>query len=226
MAEGNFGRCGRAESTSWTSRLQPNLRASKRFARRGFRFGGAVSWPAGGCDGIPTGCRVANEPGAGAAGGLGFGLCSFLGARLVPGFGLFAEHTGLKARLAEADLVLTGEGSIDKSTLMGKGVGELAALCRGAKIPCLGLAGAVNDRAAVAQLFTRTYAMSPDLTDRATAMANNAAWLARLATHAADRLGRSKFVAFRSTSSLKTHLGVNQTRAREQTNLRRTLSTQ
>ena len=132
-----------------------------------------------------SGCRVANEPGAGAAGGLGFGLCSFLGARLVPGFGLFAEHTGLKSRLAEADLVLTGEGSIDKSTLMGKGVGELAALCRRAKIPCLGLGGAVNDRAAVAQLFTRTYAMSPDLTDRATAMANNAEWLARLATRAA-----------------------------------------
>jgi glycerate kinase len=134
-----------------------------------------------------SGCRVANEPGAGAAGGLGFGLCSFVGARLVPGFGLFAEHTGLKARLAEADLVLTGEGSIDKSTLMGKGVGELAALCRGAKIPCLGLAGAVNDRAAVAQLFTRAYAMSPDLTDRATAMANNAEWLARLASHAASQ---------------------------------------
>ena len=132
-----------------------------------------------------SGCRVANEPGAGAAGGLGFGLRSFLGARLVPGFGLFAEHTGLKARLAEADLVLTGEGSIDKSTLMGKGVGELAALCRGAKIPCLGLAGAVNDRAAAAQFFTRTHAMSPDLTDRATAMANNAEWLARLASHAA-----------------------------------------
>ena len=132
-----------------------------------------------------SGCRVATEPGAGAAGGLGFGLCSFLGARLVPGFGLFAEYSGLKARLAEADLVLTGEGSIDKSTLMGKGVGELAALCRRASIPCLGLAGAVNDRAAVAQIFARTYAMSPDLTDRATAMANNAEWLARLASHAA-----------------------------------------
>ena len=132
-----------------------------------------------------SGGRVANEPGAGAAGGLGFGLCSFLGARLVPGFGLFAEHTGLKARLAEADLVITGEGSIDKSTLMGKGVGELALLCREAKKPCLGLGGAVNDRTAVAQLFTRTYAMSPDLTDRATAMANNAEWLARVASRAA-----------------------------------------
>ena len=134
-----------------------------------------------------SGCRIANQPGAGAAGGLGFGLCSFLGARLVPGFGLFAEYTGLKARLAEADLVVTGEGSIDKSTFMGKGVGALAALCREAKKPCLGLGGAVNDRAATAQFFTRTYAMSPDLTDRATAMANNAEWLARLASRAASQ---------------------------------------
>jgi glycerate kinase len=70
---------------------------------------------------------------------------------------------------------------------MGKGVGELAALCQRAKIPCLGLAGAVNDRAAAAQFFTGTYAMSPDLTDRATAMANNAEWLARLAAHAASQ---------------------------------------
>ncbi len=132
-----------------------------------------------------SGCRIASEPGAGAAGGLGFGLRSFLGARLVPGFGLFAEHTGLKARLAEADLVVTGEGSIDNSTFMGKGVGALAALCREAKKPCVGLGGAVNDRAAAAQFFTQTYAMSPDLTDRATAMANNAEWLARLAAHAA-----------------------------------------
>ena len=103
----------------------------------------------------------------------------------MPGFGLFAEHSGLQDRLSAADLVVTGEGSIDKSTLMGKGVGELAALCREAKIPCMGLGGAVNDRAAAAQFFTKTYAMSPDLTDRATAMANNAVWLARLASHAA-----------------------------------------
>jgi hypothetical protein len=53
--------------------------------------------------------------------------------------------------------------------------------------PCLGLGGTVNDREATAQVFTRTYAMSPDLTDRATAMANNAEWLARLATHAASQ---------------------------------------
>ena len=130
-------------------------------------------------------CSAANEPGAGAAGGLGFGLRSFLGARLAPGFGLFADYTGLKERLSGADLVVTGEGAIDGSTFMGKGVGELAALCRQTKRPCLGLGGAVLDRAAAARFFTRAYALTPDLTDRETALANAGEWLARLAARAA-----------------------------------------
>lgn len=83
----------------------------------------------------------ANLPGAGAAGGLGFGLHSFAGARLAPGFELFAEHAGIARRLAELDLVITGEGSIDESTLMGKGVGQLAHLCQQANVPCLALGG-------------------------------------------------------------------------------------
>ena len=144
-------------------------------------------------------CRTANEPGAGAAGGLGFGLRSFLGARLAPGFGLFADHTGLKERLSAADLVVTGEGAIDSSTFMGKGVGELALLCRQTKTPCLGLGGAVLDRAAAAQFFTRTYALTPDLTNRETAFANAGEWLARLAAHAAARV--AGFVNQRSPGS-------------------------
>lgn len=132
-------------------------------------------------------CAIANEPGAGAAGGLGFGLRSFLGACLLPGFGLFADHTGLKERLAEADLVVTGEGAIDSSTFMGKGVGELALLCRRANTPCLGLGGALLDRAAAAQLFTRAYALTPDLTNRESAVSDAEEWLARLASHAATR---------------------------------------
>jgi len=134
-----------------------------------------------------SGSRVANEPGAGAAGGLGFGLRSFFGACLVPGFGLFAARTGLKKHLSEADLVVTGEGAIDDSTCMGKGVGELAALCRQAMIPCVGLGGALLDRTAATQLFTQAYALTPDLTDRKSAFADAAGWLAQLASHAASR---------------------------------------
>jgi glycerate 2-kinase len=130
-------------------------------------------------------CRTADEPGTGAAGGLGFGLRSFFGARLLPGFGMFADYTGLKEHLSKANLVITGEGAIDKSTFMGKGVGELAALCRNMKIPCLGLGGVVN-HTAVAQFFTRTYAMAPDLIDKATALVDSEKWLAQLAEHVAQ----------------------------------------
>ena len=72
----------------------------------------------------------AREPGAGAAGGLGFGLLAFLGAELKPGFDLFARQAALERHLRAADLVITGEGAIDRSTLMGKGVGQIARRCR------------------------------------------------------------------------------------------------
>ena len=131
------------------------------------------------------GCRTADEPGTGAAGGLGFGLRSFLGARLVSGFGLFADQTGLKARLAQADLIVTGEGAIDSSTLMGKGVGELALLCRQFNKPCIGLGGVLADPAGASKLFTQAYAMTPEFTTREAAFAEPAKWLAQLAAHAA-----------------------------------------
>jgi len=51
---------------------------------------------------------------------------------------------GLGPHLDWADAVITGEGKIDRSTLMGKGVGELAFNCLRRKIPCFGLAGVVE----------------------------------------------------------------------------------
>ncbi len=127
----------------------------------------------------------AGEPGAGAAGGLGFGLRCFLGARLEPGFELFARYAGLKTSLCGFDLVVTGEGAIDESTLMGKGVGELGLLCREASVPCLGMAGAVAGAVQSKANFRRLYAMVPDLVSREQALAEPALWLERLAQRAA-----------------------------------------
>jgi len=62
-------------------------------------------------------------PGAGAAGGLGFGFLSFVGGRLESGFELFAKQSELAGKIRAADLVITGEGSIDLSSFMGKGAG-------------------------------------------------------------------------------------------------------
>jgi glycerate kinase len=128
-----------------------------------------------------THCDCAHEPGAGAAGGLGFGLHCFAGARLEPGFALFARYAHLTERLNSAGLVITGEGAIDRQTLMGKGVGELARLCKKLKVPCLGLAGVVEDPAKARRLFTETYALTPDFVSREKAMTETADCLAQLA---------------------------------------------
>lgn len=123
-------------------------------------------------------------PGAGAAGGLGFGLQAFLGARPIPGFELFARHAALDRRLRTADLVITGEGAIDDSTLMGKGTGQLAERCRQLSIPCLALAGQISPRVKRKSLFTRTHALA-DLAPLDQARAQPAYWLERLTATAA-----------------------------------------
>jgi len=70
-----------------------------------------------------------DKAGAGAAGGLGFGLMSFCGAEIRPGFDVVAEAVGLESKMKQVDLAITGEGSLDPQTLGGKtpaGVGQLA----------------------------------------------------------------------------------------------------
>lgn len=67
-----------------------------------------------------TGVAMVDVPGAGAAGGLPAVLVPFLGAEIVPGSALVADAVGLATALAEADLVLTGEGSFDSQSLGGK----------------------------------------------------------------------------------------------------------
>jgi len=126
----------------------------------------------------------AREPGAGAAGGLGFGLRAFLGAELQPGFALFARQAALEQRLRAADLVVTGEGAIDRSTLMGKGVGQLARRCRQLEIPCLGLAGAISAGAGIRRFFAQARALI-ELTTVAQARARPDHWLERLAEQVA-----------------------------------------
>lgn len=126
----------------------------------------------------------ARQPGAGAAGGLGFGLAAFAGARFAPGFELIARRGGLRRRLARADLVITGEGALDRSTLMGKGAGQVARLCREKRIPCLALGGVVVHTPALDRNFTQVRALT-ELTSPKQAQAEAAFFLARLAEVAA-----------------------------------------
>ena len=132
--------------------------------------------------------KTAATPGAGAAGGLGFGLATFFGAKLEPGFALFAQLADLHVRLAAADLIITGEGAIDEQTLMGKGVGELAMLCRQLGKPCIGLAGVVTDEPKARKFFYDVRAIV-SMTSADDARANAARWLEEIA-----RLGASSLV--------------------------------
>jgi glycerate kinase len=65
--------------------------------------------------------KNAVRPGAGAAGGLGFGMLQFANADLVPGFDLVCSLNGFQQQLDSADLIITGEGSLDAQSLAGKG---------------------------------------------------------------------------------------------------------
>jgi glycerate 2-kinase len=123
-------------------------------------------------------------PGAGAAGGLGFGLCSFAGARLSPGFHLFTHYAGLQDRLQNADLVITAEGMIDRQTLMGKGVGQIASLCEQYSVPCIAFAGALENRNDAAARFRQVAALT-DVTSVDEAMARAAESLESLAAKVA-----------------------------------------
>lgn len=67
-----------------------------------------------------------DQPGAGAAGGIAFGLMTAAGAQLLPGADLVATWLDFESRLAAADLLITGEGAFDASSLSGKGPGVLA----------------------------------------------------------------------------------------------------
>jgi len=71
-----------------------------------------------------------NEAGVGAAGGLGFGLLSFCGAKIRPGFDVVAESVGLESKMKDVDLVITGEGSLDRQTLEGKTPAGVAGVAR------------------------------------------------------------------------------------------------
>jgi glycerate 2-kinase len=76
------------------------------------------------------GCDFRNNPGAGAAGGLGFGLMSFCNAELRPGFDVVADAVELKEKIKAADVVITGEGKLDTQTLEGKAPAGVARLAR------------------------------------------------------------------------------------------------
>jgi len=87
---------------------------------------------------------LAKLRGGGAGGGLGAALAS-LGAKLVPGAPYVLEAIGFRERAAQSDLVLTGEGTVDRTTFEGKAPGEALRVCEELGVPCVLFGGRVED---------------------------------------------------------------------------------
>ncbi len=90
------------------------------------------------------GIDVKDLPGAGAAGGLGAGLHTFIGAQLCKGVDLIFDLLNLPEKLSGADLVLTGEGQIDSQTVFGKAPGAVGLAAQAQGIPCFAIAGSIG----------------------------------------------------------------------------------
>jgi glycerate 2-kinase len=95
----------------------------------------------------------AELPGAGAAGGLGAAVAA-LGGRLSSGAGVVLERIGFRGLIAGADLVVTGEGTVDRSSLEGKAVGEVVRTCEEGGVRCAVFGGVVAKRPVGVEVHT------------------------------------------------------------------------
>lgn len=120
-------------SPAMVERLDANLRRFAEIVRR------------------DLGIEISDVPGAGAAGGLGAGLLAFAGATLRRGVDLVLDAVDLPSRLAGADLCITGEGAIDRSSRFGKTAVGVAAACRRLGVPVVALGGTIRDDAGPAE---------------------------------------------------------------------------
>jgi len=115
-----------------------------------------------------TGLELASVPGAGAAGGTGYGALAYLGARLTPGIDLVLDLIGFDTAVAGAGLVITGEGRLDAQTLSGKAPAGVARAAARHGVPVAAVAGRVllTDAELARAGFVAAYslaAVEPDL---------------------------------------------------------------
>lgn len=102
---------------------------------------------------LTFGCDRRDNPGAGAAGGLGFGLLTFCNAHIRSGFDVVAEAIHLRERISRVDIVITGEGKLDRQTLAGKGPAGVAQMTRDLGKPVYAIVGVVTSDPEVRRLF-------------------------------------------------------------------------
>ena len=110
-----------------------------------------------------TGKDIATLPGSGAAGGLGGGMAAFLNCELKSGAEILLDISKFHEKVEKADLIITGEGKIDKQTLMGKLPYHILRAGIKRKIPVIAIAGQVEDKSELLHAgFEAIYQTSPD----------------------------------------------------------------
>ncbi len=133
------------------------------------------------------GIDIRFEQGAGAAGGMGAALIAFMDAKLQPGIDLVLDTVNLKEKLANTDLVITGEGQIDNQTLHGKTPAGVAKLAKQLAIPTIVFAGSVaGDTEEFRDIGIQAcFSVMHGVTDLPTALANAEENLFRLSQNVA-----------------------------------------
>jgi len=139
---------------------------------------------------VATGADHRADPGAGAAGGVGFAAVSVLGGRLRPGVELVLDMIGFAAHLAGADLVVTGEGSLDRQTLNGKAPAGVAIAARKASLPVIGVAGrCLLDEVELKRAgFDQVYSLLAEADSEHEALTNPEPLLTRIGERIAERI--------------------------------------
>jgi glycerate 2-kinase len=140
-------------------------------------------------DGVVRSMGVAAQPGAGAAGGVGFAALAFLAADFRPGIGYLLDLLGFHDLLQGARLVITGEGSLDEQTLRGKAPAGVAAAAAKAGVPVVAVCGrrTLGDDELNAAGITAAYALTDLEPDPAVCMSNAGPLLERLARRVAEK---------------------------------------
>ncbi|MBN1490227.1 MAG: glycerate kinase [Phycisphaerae bacterium] len=134
------------------------------------------------------GIDIRSFPGAGAAGGLGAGLVGFLNGVIRPGIEIVIEAVRLAERLVGADLLITGEGRLDRQSVMGKVIAGVGGAARRAEVPAIALVGSVGEGAgetlavldAYVSIVNRPMPLDEALSDAAALLRDTAAQVGRL----------------------------------------------
>lgn len=134
--------------------------------------------------------KAAEAPGAGAAGGVGYAAIAALAATRRPGIDVVLEFTTLAERLAGADLVITGEGSLDEQSLLGKTPMGVARAAAGQGVPIIAVCGrtTLEDSQARAAGFEDVYALTELESNVDRCIAEAAQLLEQLGTQISGRL--------------------------------------